>query len=79
MIKLVTTMLTLATLTCAASAQQRTYYDSAGKVVGRSSTDSQGTVTNYDSRGRVIIRESTTSDGTTTLYDERGRVLGKRR
>lgn len=39
--------LALAVLTGAASAQQRTYYDARGKVVGRSATDSQGTVTNY--------------------------------
>jgi YD repeat-containing protein len=40
-----------------------------GKVVGRSATDSQGTVTNYDSRGRVISRETTTGN-TTTIYDQ---------
>ena len=44
-------LLTLAMLTDAASAQQRTLDDASGKVVGRSATDSQGTVTNYDSRG----------------------------
>ena len=53
-------LLTLATMTDAASAQQRTFYDSSGKVVGRSATDSQGTVTTYDARGKVISRESTT-------------------
>ena len=35
-------------LTGEASAQSRTIYESAGRVVGRSSTDSQGTTTNYD-------------------------------
>ena len=68
----------LAALATAASAQQRTFYDSTGKVVGRSSTDSSGTVTNYDSRGRVITRE-TTSGNTTTIYDARGRLIGQRR
>ena len=32
-----------------AATQSKTFYD----VVGRSSTDSQGTATNYDARGRV--------------------------
>ena len=68
-------LLTLATAT-EASAQQRTLYDSAGRVVGRSSTDSQGTVTNYDSRGRVISRETTTGNQT-TIYDARGRNVGR--
>ncbi len=66
----------LAALATAASAQQRTFYDSTGKVVGRSSTDSSGTVTNYDSRGRVITRE-TTSGNTTTIYDSGGRNVGR--
>jgi YD repeat-containing protein len=74
-----TTLLALLTLVLtagAASAQQRTFYDASGKVVGRSATDSQGTTTNYDSRGRVISREST-SDATTTIYDADGRSLGR--
>jgi YD repeat-containing protein len=58
-------LLTLAMLTDAASAQQRTLDDASGKVVGRSATDSQGTTTNYDSRGRVISRETTTGNQTT--------------
>jgi len=37
--KLLLVPLTLALMTGAASAQQCTFYDSAGKVVGRSSTD----------------------------------------
>lgn len=64
--------LTLALMTSAASAQQRTFYDSRGNVVGRSATDSA--VTNYDSR--VISRE-TTSGKTTTIYDSRGRNVGR--
>jgi YD repeat-containing protein len=68
-------LLTLAMMT-AASAQQRAIYDSRGKVVGRSATDSQGTVTTYDPRGNVVARESTTGN-TTTVYDERGRNIGR--
>jgi YD repeat-containing protein len=69
-------LLTHAMMTDAASAQQRTFYDASGKVVGRSATDSQGTVTNYDSRGRVISRETTTGN-TTTIYDAGGRNVGR--
>jgi YD repeat-containing protein len=66
----------LAVLATEAPAQSRTFYDSSGRVVGRSSTDSSGTVTNYDARGKVISRE-TTSGNTTTVYDDRGRNVGK--
>jgi YD repeat-containing protein len=69
-------LLALALLTGAASAQQRTYYNAGGNVVGRSSTDSQGTVTNYDARGKVISRE-TTSGNQTTIYDAGGRNVGR--
>jgi YD repeat-containing protein len=75
MTKILLTVL-LAMMTGAASAQQRTFHDSRGNVVGRSSTDSQGTVTNYDSRGRVITRE-TTSGNQTTIYDAAGRNVGR--
>jgi YD repeat-containing protein len=77
MTKILLTPLTLATLAGAASAQQPTYYDMSGKVVGRSATDSQGTTTNYDSRGNVISREST-SGNAKTVYDPGGRVIGRR-
>ncbi len=76
MTKILPTLLALALLTGAASAQQRTFYDAGGKVVGRSATDSQGTTTNYDSRGRVITREATTGN-TTTIYDAGGRNVGR--
>jgi YD repeat-containing protein len=69
-------LLTLAMLTEAASAQQRTFLDAGGMVSGRSITDSSGAVTNYDSRGRVISRE-TTSGNQTTIYDTRGRNVGR--
>jgi YD repeat-containing protein len=65
----------LAILATEASAQQRTFYDSSGRVTGRSSTDSQGSVTNYDARGKVISRETTTGNQT-TVYDARGRNVG---
>ena len=73
---LLTLLLTFATMTGEASAQQRTFYNSAGKVVGRSSTDSQGTTTNYNSRGKVISRKSP-SGNTTTIYDASGRNIGR--
>jgi len=76
MIKILLALLALAILTGAASAQQRTFYDSSGKVVGRSSTDSQGSTTTYDARGKVIGREST-SGNTTTIYDASGRNVGR--
>ena len=76
MTKIPLAVLTLAMMTGAASAQQRTFYDASGKIVGRSATDSQGSTTNYDSRGRVISREST-SGGTTTIYDSSGRNVGR--
>ncbi len=69
----------LAALATAASAeqQQRTYYDSAGRSLGRSTTDSVGTVTNTDSQGKVICREFT-SGNVTTIYDAGGRNVGSR-
>jgi YD repeat-containing protein len=75
-ISILLALLTLAVMTGAASAQQRALYDAGGKVVGRSATDSSGTVTSYDSRGRVITREST-SGNTTTIYDAGGRNVGR--
>ena len=69
--------LTLAMMmTGGALAEQRTFYNSSGKVVGRSSTNSSGTTTIYDSRGRVISREST-SGNRTTIYDAAGRLVGR--
>jgi hypothetical protein len=53
--KILLALLTLAMMTGAASAQlQRTFYDAGGNVVGRSSTDSQGSTTNYDARGTIF-------------------------
>jgi hypothetical protein len=76
MTKILLALLTLAMMTCAASAQQRTFYDASGKVVGRSATNSNGTVTNCVSRVRVISRETTT-DNTTAVYDVGGRDVGR--
>jgi len=67
-------LIALAMLTDAASAQQRTPYDASGKVVARSATDSQGTVTNYDARDNMISRETRSG----AIYDARGRLIGKR-
>ena len=74
--KLPLALLALAMMTGIASAQQRTYYDASGKVVGRSASDSSGTTTNYDARGRVISPESTTGNPT-TIYDAGGRNVGR--
>ncbi|MBR1302176.1 hypothetical protein [Bradyrhizobium sp. AUGA SZCCT0042] len=63
-------------MTGAALAQQRTFYDARGNVVGRSATDSQGSTTNYDAGGKVISREST-SGNATTVHDAGGRNVGK--
>jgi YD repeat-containing protein len=76
MTKIPLALLALSLTTGAASAQQRTYYDSRGNVVGRSAADSQGSTTTYDSRGRVISREST-SGTPTTIYDASRRNVGK--
>jgi YD repeat-containing protein len=71
-------LLTLALMTGAASAQQRTLYDASGGTAGRSATDSSGTTTNYDARGKLISRETTTGN-TTTVYDAGGRNVGSSR
>ena len=67
--------LTLAVLASEASAQSRTFYYGAGRVVGKSTIDSNGTVTNSDSRGRVISRETT--GNTTMIYDAHRRNVGR--
>lgn len=56
----------------------RTYQDSMGRNVGRSSTDQRGNTTFYDNMGRNTGRSSTTSTGT-TFYDNMGRVTGRAR
>ena len=76
MIKLLPVLLTIALMTGAASAQSKRFYDSSGRSVGTSATDSQGTTTFYDSKGKVIGREST-SGNTTTTFDASGRSIGR--
>jgi YD repeat-containing protein len=78
MSQLATAIVALVIMTGTALAQQRTLYDSHGRIVGRSTVDSAGSITNYDSRGRVIARESTDSAGTTSIYDAHtGRLIGR--
>jgi hypothetical protein len=48
----------LVLVTAPAFAQQTRYYDSRGKSLGTSSTNSSGTTTYYNSRGSVIGRAS---------------------
>ena len=58
-----------------ALAQQRTFYDSSGRVIGRERTGSNGSTTLYDSSGRVKGRTST-SGNTTTVYGAECRKAG---
>jgi YD repeat-containing protein len=74
--KILPALLALAMMTGAASAQQRTFYDAGGKVVGRSATDSRGTTTIYDARSKLTERASMTGS-TTTIYDAAGRSVGR--
>jgi hypothetical protein len=46
-------LIALAATTGNALAQSRSFYNASGRSVGRSSTDSSGTITNYDVRGKV--------------------------
>jgi len=64
----------LAALITTAQAQQRQFYDAAGRNAGRAVTDSQGSTTFYDAAGRAAARSSTTGQ-TTTIYDAGGRVI----
>ena len=69
-------VLALFTATALAQTRSQTFYDSSGRVTGRSTTDSAGSTTFYDASGRVIGRSSTSSNGTTTIYDAAGRKTG---
>jgi YD repeat-containing protein len=44
-----------------AHADQRTFYDARGNVVGRDATDSQRTTTFYDARGNIVGKETRSS------------------
>jgi YD repeat-containing protein len=70
--------LALALLATEASAQSKTFYDASGRVVGRSSTDSQGSTTVYDAGGKVVGRDAK-SGNTTAIYDAGGRKVGETR
>jgi YD repeat-containing protein len=65
----------LMALTGEGLAQARTFYDSAGRAVGRSTSNNSGATTYYDASGRVTGRSST-SGNTTTFYDAGGRNVG---
>ena len=67
--------LALAMSTGAASAQQRTFYNSNGSVAGKSFTNSSGAATNYDSSGHVVGR-AYTSGNQTKIYDAGGHHVG---
>jgi hypothetical protein len=58
----------------AALAQSSTFYDSTGRVSGRSTTDSGGATTIYGADGRVSGRTFTGS--VTTIYGADGRKAG---
>ena len=75
MSRLLIAALALATMATAASAQQRTFYES-GRVVGRSFTDANGAVKTYDSQGRIVSR-SQTSGNQTTVRDAGGHTVGR--
>ena len=60
----------------AALAQSRTFYDSSGRVSGRSATGTSGATTFYGADRRVTGRTSTNNSGTTTIYDAHGRKAG---
>ena len=67
--------LALSVLVMPASAQQRTFYDSSGRVTGRAVTGGN-TTTFYDSYGRVTGRGTTNSSSSTTIYESSGRTTG---
>jgi len=60
----------------AAMAQQKTFYDASGRVIGTATTSGNQT-TFRDDRGRTTGRSAIDSQGTTTLYDASGRVQGR--
>jgi hypothetical protein len=66
------------TASTSASAQQRQFYDSAGRNAGRAVTDTQGTTTFYDAAGRKAgsVTQSTQPKGKSKmrmmLYSDNG-------
>jgi YD repeat-containing protein len=73
--RIILAIVLLALLQAAALAQSRTFYDSSGRVSGRSTTDSGGATTFYGADGRVTGRASTHGN-TTTTYGADGRRTG---
>ena len=57
----------------------KTFYDSSGRVAGRAITDTQGRTTFYDASGRVTGRAIPDTHSRTTFYDASGRVTGRTR
>jgi YD repeat-containing protein len=74
--KIFASILMLLALAETALAQQTTIYGRDGRVIGRVTTDSQGSRTIYDAQGRISGRTATDSQGTTTIYDAQGRKTG---
>jgi hypothetical protein len=73
----------IAILASAANAGQQTIYSNDGNVVGRYTTDTQGTTTLYGRDGRVIARGTGTiimdGVGGTIIPDRRGPYIGGHR
>jgi len=59
-----------------AHAEATTYRDSAGRLTGTATRDSNGTTTFRDSSGRLTGTASTNNNGTTTFRDGSGRMTG---
>ena len=58
-----------------AQTQQRTFEDSMGRNIGRSTTDARGNTTFYDNMGRNTGR-AVTNGNRTTFYDSSGHQTG---
>jgi len=63
-------------LASATRAETKTVYGPDGRVVTRSTTDSQGSTVYYGADGKVQGRSVPSSAGT-TFYDPAGKVIGK--
>ena len=63
--------------TARAEPKSQTLYGPDGRVITRSTTDSQGSTTFYGRDGRMQGRASETPTGT-IYYDPTGRVIGKK-
>lgn len=63
-------------VSAAGHAVERTYRNTMGQEVGRSTTDTRGNTTFRDNMGRETGRSVTDSRGNTTVYDNMGRQTG---